>query len=100
MYEDYLSSLREWVKERFNAYKERAEHVPGQAKAPSPPGPPLLLLYGSETGVTQDLAYRTADAARARGMVVTVKECNEVRETTLETSGEDVKPHSKRVEKM
>ena len=81
-----LDNLRSWIDERFEHFKQLATIVPlasdraqmAAALTSSEPLRPLTILYGSETGNTQEVAYRTADLARVRGFAVTVKELDEV----------------------
>ncbi|KAF4666657.1 hypothetical protein FOL47_003960 [Perkinsus chesapeaki] len=72
-FEESVRGLHEWVQERFAKYQEWAAH--GQEISD---GVPLTLLYGTETGTTEALAYRTAEFARQRGYAVKVLQCDEV----------------------
>ena len=81
-FEKSLDNLRTWINERFDHLKQLAElPVPGASKAVSEDHlteRPLTILYGSETGNTQELAYRTGELAKQRGFSVVIKELDEV----------------------
>jgi homodimeric pyruvate:ferredoxin (flavodoxin) oxidoreductase len=84
-YEKNLADLRAWVNERFEHLKQLSEVVPNQgtkaeiaASADKEDRRPLTILYGSETGNTQELAYRTGELAKQRGFDVLIKELDEV----------------------
>jgi len=71
-YEALTGELRHWIDTRHRDLVARAvDH--GSAE-----GEPLLILYGSETGNTEELAFRTGDMCRSRGYGVQVMECDEM----------------------
>ena len=76
-FDQNVDHMRAWINERFASLKIQASLNPTQAAEGSRP---LTILYGSETGNTQELAFRTADLARARGYSVRVLECDEIGE--------------------
>ena len=73
-----VQGLRQWIDERFSNLKMLASLNPGATED----GRALTILYGSETGNTQELAFRTADLARGRGYNVKVLECDEIGEVS------------------
>ena len=78
-YEKNLDDLRTWINERFEHLQQLAELVPGNKKTSlESAGRPLTILYGSETGNTQELAYRTGELAKQRGFEVLIKELDEI----------------------
>ena len=84
-YEQNLANLRSWINERFEHLKQLASIVPNTgdkqamlAAAADTELRPMTILYGSETGNTQELAYRTGELAKQRGFEVTIKELDEV----------------------
>ena len=85
-YEKHVEDLRNWINERFEHLQQLASIAPsaGIDKA-TEEGRPLTILYGSETGNTQELAYRTGELAKQRGFSVLIKELDEV---PVETLGE------------
>ncbi|EER01191.1 NADPH cytochrome P450, putative, partial [Perkinsus marinus ATCC 50983] len=74
LYKKYSSELDAWVRERYSKYQRWA--ALGQEDISN--GVPLTLLYGTETGTTEALAYRVAELARQRGYAVKVMECDEM----------------------
>jgi len=76
-FEQNVENLRTWINDRFASLKRQASTNPTAVVEGSRP---LTILYGSETGNTQELAFRTADLARSRGYNVTVMECDEISE--------------------
>ena len=93
-YEKSLENLRSWINERFDHLKQLAEIVPKgksagmmETAAASMASRPLTILYGSETGNTQELAYRTGELAKQRGFSVLIKELDEVEVSDLGSSG-------------
>ena len=82
-YKKSLDNLRAWINERFEHLKQLSTVVPGGAVASAieeSERPPLTILYGSETGNTQELAYRTGELAKQRGFSVKILELDEVGE--------------------
>ena len=81
-YEKNLNDLRGWINERFEHLKQLSELVPNEKAAISAAAAadarPLTILYGSETGNTQELAYRTGELAKQRGFDVLIKELDEI----------------------
>ena len=84
-YEKSVEDLRTWVNDRFEHLKQLAAIVPqGTGRdailsaANDVDTRPMTILYGSETGNTQEVAYRTAELAKQRGFEVTIKELDEV----------------------
>lgn len=51
--------------------------LPGSG-APAAPGPPVTILYGSQTGTAEGLARQTAKAAKERGLQPSVMELDEI----------------------
>jgi sulfite reductase alpha subunit-like flavoprotein len=90
-FEKNLENLRAWINERFEHLQQLSQIVPSGssqtaiASAVSGESRPLTILYGSETGNTQELAYRTGELAKQRGFDVLIKELDEV---PVETLGE------------
>lgn len=72
-YETVSHALRNHIINRWNTMKERAA---GMAELSI--GRPLTILYGSETGTTEAVAYRLADECKARQYAVKVMEMDEV----------------------
>ncbi|EER15528.1 pyruvate synthase subunit porB, putative [Perkinsus marinus ATCC 50983] len=66
LYKKYRSELDAWVRERYSKYQRWA--ALGHEDISN--GVPLTLLYGTETGTTEALAYRVAELARQRGYAV------------------------------
>jgi homodimeric pyruvate:ferredoxin (flavodoxin) oxidoreductase len=65
--------LQDWATRRHETMKWRESR-----DTESSDGIPLNLLVGTDTGVTMELAQRTAGMARARGFNVTLQELNEI----------------------
>jgi pyruvate dehydrogenase (NADP+) len=72
-----VEGLRKWIDERFSNLQRISNETVGSQKSE---GVPLTILYGSETGNTQELAFRTADHAAKRGFNPRVMECDEVQD--------------------
>jgi pyruvate/2-oxoacid:ferredoxin oxidoreductase beta subunit/flavodoxin len=84
-YKRSLDNLREWINERFEHLKQLSTVVPHAADSKamleavsSEEKRPLTILFGSETGNTQELAYRTGELAKQRGFDVRILELDEV----------------------
>jgi len=58
--------------------------------APAPQGPPLLVLFGSQSGSAEGLAKRTAKAAEQRGFSVRTMALNDCDPVTLAAGGRAV----------
>lgn len=83
-FERNLGDLRKWINERFEHLQQLSQTIPGAsarasiASAATTETRPMTILYGSETGNTQELAYRTSELAKQRGFDVLVKELDEI----------------------
>jgi homodimeric pyruvate:ferredoxin (flavodoxin) oxidoreductase len=72
-FEKASHELRRHIQERFTHLQEMAAGVATDLQ-----GTPLTILYGSETGTTEELASRLATQARQRNYAVTLKELDEM----------------------
>eukprot|EP00398_MALV-I-01_sp_L67-1_P000044 gene43-814_t len=65
--------LRKHINERMDHLREMAAGAKEELV-----GTPLTILYGSETGNTEELAHRLAGQARSRGYAVDLRELDEM----------------------
>jgi len=68
--------LSDHLSKRHAAMKQRSEQKPVGASTEVAAGPPLVVLYGSETGTAEGVARRFVRAAKERGC--TVPTCTEL----------------------
>ena len=75
--------LQHWADDRMSKFKAlEAQYAP---KMSAQTGPPLNILYGSDTGTTAELAKRFSDLCRSRNFNVTVYELDEVSPEQLQS---------------
>lgn len=72
-FEKASGELRRHIEHRFEQLK-----IMSAVAQDAQVGTPLCILYGSETGTTQELANRLASQARSRGYAVDLRELDEM----------------------
>lgn len=74
------SDLEDHLKTRFQSLQQKAlgysASAPG-AGAPTGSGPKMLVLYGSDTGTTEQLANNFYEECKQRGVNVTLSSCDD-----------------------
>ncbi len=63
----FTPEQRLWLNGYLAGLFTNAGNTPAVSAAPAEPKPPLLLLFGSQTGTAEGVAKKTAKAAEARG---------------------------------
>ena len=63
----FTPEQRLWLNGYLAGLFTNAENAPAINTGPAAPKPPLLLLYGSQTGTAEGVAKKTAKTAEARG---------------------------------